>query len=186
VTSAQAFQGRGCKTIQTSAYGSEPVRVVVSRGSASCDEARRIAAKFHSRQRGAEHHHGKAEGLSNAYWIVDGWDCHTDTDGASACSRGARNLVSMQAFPPERQQEEECESELKHYGREDQPWCHETVAEKNGMTQAEYRARAEAGNHTIEEEFTAACGPPKHSTETIEGSSEVESWVDSPEHRCPG
>ncbi len=184
--SAQAFHGRGCRTIKTSAYGGEAIRVVVDRGKASCAEARKIATKFRSRHRGPEHHYGKPEGLANAYWIIDGWQCQTGTDGASGCTHGARNLISMQAFPPEQQQEAECESELERFGKESQPWCHESAAEKNGMTQAEYKAAAEKGNHKVEEEFTAACGPPKHSTQTIEGSSEVEGWIDSPEHKCPG
>ncbi len=194
--SAQAFHGRGCRTIKTSAYGGEAIRVVVSKGSAPCAEARKIATKFHSRHRGPERHYGKPEGLANAYWIIDGWECQTDTDGASGCARGtpaeirsahgARNLIDMQAFPPDQQQEAECKSELERFGKEWQPWCHETYAEKNGMTEAEYGAEVEKGNHKIEEEFTAACGPPKHSTKTIEGSAEVEGWIDSPEHRCPG
>jgi hypothetical protein len=180
--SAQAFQGRGCRTIRTANYGSEPVRVVVSKGHASCAEARKIASKFDSRNPGRFH----GTDLASGYWIEYGWKCQRDTDGASGCTHGSRNQIDMQAFPPEQQQEAECESELKRFGKESQPWCHETAAEENGMTQAEYKAAAERGNHKIEEEFTAACGPPKHSTQTIEGSAEVEGWIDSPEHKCPG
>jgi hypothetical protein len=179
--SAQAFQGRGCRTIKTSAYEGESVRVVVSKGTTSCAEARKIASKFNSRNPGRFH----GTDLASGYWIVYGWKCQRGTDGGSGCTHGSHNRLNMQAFPPEREQEVECESERERFGKEGQSWCHETYAEKNGMTQAEYQAEAEKENHKVEEEFTAACGPPKHSTKTIEGSAEVEGWINSPGHTCP-
>jgi hypothetical protein len=93
---ASAQASRACGHIKTSAYADVPVQVAVSRGGASCAEAQKIASKALSHDPGPFH----GADLASGYWLVYGWKCQRGTDGASGCTRGARNLIRMQAQLP--------------------------------------------------------------------------------------
>jgi hypothetical protein len=81
-TSAHA--SRDCGTVKTSRYtGAHAVEVTISRGSASCAEARTIASKFQSRDPGAFH----GTNLASGHWLVYGWQCQRGTDGRSGTKR---------------------------------------------------------------------------------------------------
>lgn len=85
------------KTCDTAAFKTQSLRVEVSKGHASCSEARRVLRKLYTNQRGRAHglHHNPPQTLEETYWLVDGWKCVVGA-GGSACTRGRANQISGQ------------------------------------------------------------------------------------------
>ena len=86
------------KTCGTLGFKGQSLRVEVSKGHASCSEARRVLRKLYtSNQRGRAHgtHHNPPRDLSETYWLVDGWKCVVGA-GGGGCARGRTNQISGQ------------------------------------------------------------------------------------------
>jgi hypothetical protein len=92
-TGAQA--ARACGQVTTARYRGAAVRVTVYEGNVPCREARRVASKFQSPDRG----HFYGQNLANGYWLVYGWKCQAGTGGGSGCTHGPGSTITMQAEP---------------------------------------------------------------------------------------
>jgi hypothetical protein len=123
---ASASASRACGIVKTSRYSSAPAEVTVSKGKTSCAEARKIATKFQSRNRGPMHGTDLAEG----YWLVYGWKCQDGTDGGSGCMHGKLNAITMQAKLPSATIRRECEAEGAEHGRAGEEACYDENAQE--------------------------------------------------------
>jgi hypothetical protein len=69
---------------------------MVTKGNASCAEARRIVGRALGNKPGVFH----GERLAEGYWIENGWNCHPSQQATGQCAQGPRNRIVMQLTEP--------------------------------------------------------------------------------------
>lgn len=70
--------------------------VTVYKGNVSCSEAREVASRFQSGDRGPFH----GPDLASGYWVILGWKCQAGTDGGSGCTQGGKQITMQAELPP--------------------------------------------------------------------------------------